>query len=72
MTGESTSERESKRFEKGLNAKVKLSLYVTFGKDIEVKEYLNGVADGGSRFLVTNSSLMRNWVGIVVRKVKKM
>ena len=33
--GESISERESKRFEEGLNTKVKLTLYKTFDKAIE-------------------------------------
>ena len=51
MTGESISERESKRFEEGLNAKVKLSLYKNFGKGIEFKKCLHGVADAGSRLL---------------------
>ena len=32
LAGESISERESKRFEEGLNTKVKLTLYKTFGK----------------------------------------
>ena len=35
LAGESISERESKRFEEGLNTKVKLTLYKTFGKAIE-------------------------------------
>ena len=34
LAGESISERESKRFEEGLNTKVKLTLYKTFGKAI--------------------------------------
>ena len=34
LAGESISERESKRFEEGLNTKVKLTLYKTFGKTI--------------------------------------
>ena len=46
---ESISERESK---KGLNAEVKLSLYKTFGKGIEFKKHLHGVADAGSRLLI--------------------
>ena len=40
-----------KRFEEGLNTKVKLTLYKTFGKTIEFKKYLHGVADAGSRLL---------------------
>ena len=47
LAGESISERESKRFEEGL----KLTLYKTFGKAIEFKKYLHGVADAGSRLL---------------------
>ena len=50
---ESISERESKRFEEGLNTKVKLTLYKTFGKAIEFKKYLHGVADAGSRLLLS-------------------
>ena len=38
-------------FEEGLNTKVKLTLYKTFGKAIEFKKYLHGVADAGSRLL---------------------
>ena len=41
FAGESISERESKRFEEGLNTKVKLTLYKTFGKAIEFKKYLH-------------------------------
>ena len=52
LMGESISERESKKFEEGLNAKVKLSLYKTFGKGIEFKKYLHEVADAGSRLLL--------------------
>ena len=37
LAGESISERKSKRFEDGLNTKVKLTLYKTFGKAIEFK-----------------------------------
>ena len=75
LTWESISERETKTFEEGLNAKVKLSLYKTFGKGIEFKKYFHGVADAGSRLLFKFRSethrLMKNWVGIVVRKVIK-
>ena len=49
LTGESISKRESKKFEEGLNNKVKLTLYKTFGKAVELKK--NGVADAGSRLL---------------------
>ena len=51
MTRESISERESKTLEEGLNTKVKLTLYKTFGTTIEFKKYLHGVADAGSRLL---------------------
>ena len=51
LAGESISEWESKRFEEGLNTKVKLTLYKTFGKAIEFKKYLHGAADAGSRLL---------------------
>ena len=43
LAGESISERESKRFEEGLNTKVKLTLYKTFGKAIEFKKYLGNI-----------------------------
>ena len=33
---------------KGLNTKVKLTLYKIFGKAVEFKKYLHGVADAGS------------------------
>ena len=36
LAGESISERESKRFEEGLDTKVKITLYKTFGKAIEL------------------------------------
>ena len=52
LAGESISEMESKRFEVGLNTKVKLTLYKTFGKAVEFKKYLHGVADAGSRLLI--------------------
>ena len=38
-------------FEEGLNSKVKLSLYRTFGKVVEFKKYLCGVGDAGTRLL---------------------
>ena len=59
LAWESISERESKRFEEGLNTKVKLTLYKTFGKAIEFKKYLHGVADAGSR-LLTLAARMRS------------
>ena len=36
--GETISERESKKFEEGLNPEVKLFLYKTFDKDIKFKK----------------------------------
>ena len=40
-----------KRFEEGLNTKVKLDIYKRFGKSVDFKKYLHGVCDGGSRLL---------------------
>ena len=48
---ECISERESRRFEEGLNTKVKLDIYKRFGKSVEFKKYLHGVSDAGSRLL---------------------
>ena len=48
---ECISERESRRFEEGLNTKVKLDIYKWFGKSVEFKKYLHGVCDAGSRLL---------------------
>ena len=48
---ECISERESRRFEEGLNTKVKLDIYKRFGKSVEFKKYLHGVCDAGSRLL---------------------
>ena len=48
---ESIKERDNKEFEKGLDSKVKLAMYKTFGKNIEYKEYLHGVGDAGKRLL---------------------
>ena len=45
---ECISERESRRFEEGLNTKVKLDIYKWFGKSVEFKKYLHGVCDAGS------------------------
>ena len=47
----SLSERESRKFEGGLNTKVKLDIYKRFGKSVEFKQYLHGVCDAGSRLL---------------------
>ena len=43
LAGESISERESKRFEEGLNTKVTLTLYKTFGKAVEFKSICMGL-----------------------------
>ena len=51
VAGEGINERESGKFEEGLNSKVKLSLYRTFGKIVEFKKYLRGVGDAGTRLL---------------------
>ena len=43
--------REYKDFNDGLNSKVKLSLYKSFCKEMEFKNYLQGVGDPGTRLL---------------------
>ena len=43
--------REYRDFNDGLNSKVKLSLYMSFCKEIEFKNYLQGVGDPGTRLL---------------------
>ena len=49
---ECISERESRKFEEGLNTnKVKLDMYKRFGKSVEFKKYLHGICDIGSRLL---------------------
>ena len=45
------SERESRKFEEGLNTKVKLDMYKRFGKSVDFKKYLHGICDAGSRLL---------------------
>ena len=45
---ECISERESRKFEEGLNTKVKLDMYKLdmykrFGKSVEFKKYLHGI-----------------------------
>ena len=49
MVEESIGERERKRFVEGLKSKVKLTLYKSFG--MEVQKYLHGLSDAGSRSL---------------------
>ena len=48
---ECISERESRKFEEGLNSKVKLDIYKRFGKSVEFKKYLHGICDAGSKLL---------------------
>ena len=48
IAGEGIDERESSKFEEGLNSKVKLSLYRTFGKVVELKKYVRRVGDAGT------------------------
>ena len=48
IVGDSTNEREIRKFEEGLNSKV---LYKTFNKVVEFKKYLHGKSDAGSRLM---------------------
>ena len=66
VAGEGIDERESSKFEEGLNSKVKLSLYRTFGKVVEFKKYLRGVGDAGTRLLPGQECMdsMKSWAGI--------
>ena len=48
---ECISERESRKFEEGLNTKVKLDMYKRFGKSVEFKKYLHGICDAGRRLM---------------------
>ena len=45
---ECISVRQSRKFEEGLNTKVKLDIYKQFGKSVK---YLHGICDAGSRLL---------------------
>ena len=58
---ECISERECRKFEEGLDNKVKLAMYKTFGKRVEFKKYLHGVSDAGK--LDSYLSLGRERVG---------
>ena len=40
---ECISERQSWKFEEGLNIKVKLDMYKRFGKSVEFNKYLHGL-----------------------------
>ena len=49
IVGDSIDQKECQKFEEGLDSKVNLTLYKTFGKVVEFKKYLHG--DAGSRLL---------------------
>ena len=68
VAGEGIDERESGNFEEGLNSKVKLSLYRTFGKIVEFKKYLRGVGDAGTNSGRERMDLMKSWAGIEEEK----
>ena len=48
---ECISEGECRKFEEGLDNKVKLAIYKEFGKRVEIKTYLHGVSDAGTTLL---------------------
>ena len=48
---ESISKREGKQFD----SKVKLDMYKNFGKELELKRYLHGVGDTGTRLLLSGT-----------------
>ena len=50
IIGDSINEREIRKFEEGLNSKVKLLLFKTFNKVVEFK-YLHGKSDARSRLM---------------------
>ena len=51
IVGDSINEREIRKFEEGLNSKVKLLLYKTFNKAVEFKKYLHWKSDAGSSLM---------------------
>ena len=51
LVSESIRDRDCKKFEEGLNKKVKLQLYKRFGNRVEFKKYLHGECDAGTRLL---------------------
>ena len=51
VVGESIDERESRKFEEGLDSNVKYSLYRTFCKAVKFKAYLHGACDARSRLI---------------------
>ena len=73
VAGEGIDESESSKFEEGLNSKVKLSLYRTFGKIVEFKKYLRGVGDAGTRLYSGQERMdsMKSWAGIEERKARR-
>ena len=64
VAGEGIDERESSKFEEGLNSKVKLSLYRTFSKIVEFKKYVRGVGDAGINSGQERMDSMKSWAGI--------
>ena len=51
IVGDCVADRETRKFEEGLNSTVKLSFCMTFNKVVEFKEYLHGVSDAASRLM---------------------
>ena len=43
--------KEKVKFEEGISTKVKLDIYKQFGKSVELKKYLHGICDVGSKLL---------------------
>ena len=73
---ECISERESRKFEEGLNTKVKLDMYKRFGKSVEFKrniymEYVMQEVDFCLSLDRVHMVLMKNWVGIEGGKVRR-
>ena len=66
-------ERNRCQFLKGVNNKTKLTIYKTFGGEVKLKRYLNGVSDAGTHLLFKLRSgthgLNEEWVDIEVEKV---
>ena len=48
---ESIGERERNKIVEGHNSKVKLTLYKSFGNEVQFKMYLHGLSDAGTRLL---------------------
>ena len=66
VEGEGIDKRESSKFEEGLNCKVKLSLYRTFGKVVDFKVMLGQLNSGQERM-----DSMKSWAGIEEGKAGK-